>query len=416
MSLASTQADIDAAVASLLSSIDSYQAAYYSTYGTYWQGLVSHTIVPANGTSVAASNLSATPTDQTVTWATFGVTPGTIPAAVQVDVYKKPTGAQGYTKKVLFIYSAGFYSTSTDSGNNPSGNVSWGSTPDATAPANLAAPTYTSISPSSGSTSGGTSITLTVTGAQSGVAVTVGGASCTSVTPSSDGTSITGTTPSGSAGAKDVVITNIDNQSVTAAGAYTYTASTPSFVKYGTGSASSTNDLSLSWTSGSATAGNCLLAIVETNSGVAPTSSSGWTQLQTGLSSTTCWYKIAAGGDSAVWAWGGAAKADKAQGLMIEISGSNASSPIDVSAASTSTYVSPSVTTSTGTLVVSLGGGSSNTAFSTQPSGWTLAVHGSTNNGTGIAYKTFASSGATGTASWNNDGTEIKVFTVAVKP
>lgn len=584
MSLASTQSAIDSALSSTLSSIASAQSTYFGTYGKYWQGLISHVTIPADGSSVAADNTSLTPTDQVVTWSTFGVSPGTIPCALRVDTYKDQDGNHGYTVTKLFIYAGSQYSTTTDSGAEPArvdawdtvpdptpevletysataeahctsgtdntgtgtiawtnpGNITtanttyatiydagvtishyllaktygfaipstavidgilvtyyryaddnnssnriddsivklfysgsavgtsqstssrWGTTPatktfgsstanwgynltptivnDSTFGVGLAAslkdtigyvdyakmtvyytvdaarayPTITSLDVSSGTTSGGTAITITGTGFKNGCTVTFGGDSATSIIVASS-TSITCVTPAHAAGAVDVVITNVDGKAVTSSSAYTYAVSTPSFVKYGSGTASSTSDLSLSWSSGSATAGNLLLAIVKHNSGGSVSSSSGWTQLQSGTNSTTCWYKIAVGGDSAVWTWGGSAKADKAQGIMIELSGSNATTPIDTSAASTSTFTTPSVTTSTATLVVSLGGGDLTTDFATEPSGWTLALHGSTHNGTGIAYKAFGSAGATGTASWNNAGSENKVFTVAVK-
>ena len=587
MSLASTQSAIDSALSSTLSSIASAQTTYFGTYGKYWQGLISHATLPADGNSVAADNTSLTPTDQIIDWATFGVTPGTIPCALRVDTYKDQDGNDGYTVTKIFIYSGSQYSTTTDSGNEPARADAWDTVPDpvpemvetysATAEAyctvgadtsgvgtsswsgatNIyaddtsyasidsagtsstshyllaktfgfavpstavidgveftvrriadsnashdrasdstvkmfysgsavgsnqstgsnwstseeskvfggatstfgysgyltptvvnaatfglglsisieeciaqvdyvkckvyytvdalrATPTITSLDVSSGTTAGGTAITITGTGFKNGCTVTFGGDAATSIVVASS-TSITCVTPAHSAGAVDVVITNTDGKSVTSSGGYTYAVTTPAFVKYGSGTASSTSDLTLSLSSGSATAGNCLLAIIKHNSGGSVSSSSGWTQLQSGTNSTTCWYKIAAGGDSAVWTWGGSAKADKAQGIMIELSGSNASSPIDVSAASTSTFTTPSVTTTTATLVVSLGGGSITTDFETQPSGWTLALHGSTHNGTGIAYKVFSSAGATGTADWNNAGSEVKVFTVAVK-
>lgn len=586
MSLASTQAAIDSAVATLLAAIDTAQTTYYGTYGKYWQGLISHVTIPADGSNVAADNLSATPTDQVTTWDDFmGVNkPGTIPAAVRVDVYKKPDGSWGYKKKVLFIYAGSAYSTVSDPINS-SNNVAWGATADAEQPetysataeayctvgadtsgvgtvswsgatniyaddtsyatydatgvnvtthyllakgfgfavpsmavidgveftvrriaddnashnrandstakmfysgsavgsnqsagaawstseeskvfggststfgysgyltptivnastfglglsidieettasvdyvkckvyytvdALRAAPTITSLDVVTGSTSGGTAVAITGTGFKNGCTVTFDGVAATSIVVASS-TSITCVTPAHASGAVDVVITNVDSRSVTSSSAYTYAVSTPSFVKYGSGTATNTNDLSLSWSSGSATDGNLMIAVIKHNSGSTITSSSGWTQLQSGLNSCTCWYKIRAGSDSAVWDWDGASKADKAQGIMIEISGSNASSPIDTSAASSSTYVSPSVTTSTATLVISLGGGADTGDFATPPSGWTLALHGSTHNGTGIAYKAFASSGATGTASWTSNLAETKIFTVAVK-
>jgi hypothetical protein len=91
----------------------------------------------------------------------------------------------------------------------------------------FAAPTVTSISPNTGSTAGNTSVTLTGTGFQSGATITIGGVSATNVVFMSD-TSIIAKTPSGSAGAKDVVLTNPDSQTGTLTGGFTYTSPPPS--------------------------------------------------------------------------------------------------------------------------------------------------------------------------------------------
>ena len=91
------------------------------------------------------------------------------------------------------------------------------------------APTLTSVSPTSGPTAGGTTITLTGTGFVSGATVRVGGTSATSVTVVS-GTQITARTPAGTAGARDVQVTNPSGQSATRTGAFTYTTSTGGFV------------------------------------------------------------------------------------------------------------------------------------------------------------------------------------------
>ena len=104
------------------------------------------------------------------------------------------------------------------------------------------APSITSVSPTSGTLAGGTSITLTGTGFATGATVTIGGSDCTSVVVVS-ATAITCVTPSGTSGAKDVVVTNLDTQTVTSTGAFTYTApvlsaSTPSIPNTNTGSTS----------------------------------------------------------------------------------------------------------------------------------------------------------------------------------
>jgi hypothetical protein len=84
-----------------------------------------------------------------------------------------------------------------------------------------AAPTLSSVSTTSGTSAGGTSITITGSNFLAGATVTVGGAACTSVTVVS-ATSITCTTPAGTAGAQDVVVTNTDTQSATLSSGFTY--------------------------------------------------------------------------------------------------------------------------------------------------------------------------------------------------
>jgi glucose/arabinose dehydrogenase len=92
-------------------------------------------------------------------------------------------------------------------------------------PPSTPAPSISSVTPSTGTTSGGTRMTITGTGFLSAT-VSLGGAPATSVTLASS-TSITATTPAHAAGAVNVMVTNTDAQSSTLAGAYTYAAPHP---------------------------------------------------------------------------------------------------------------------------------------------------------------------------------------------
>ena len=89
------------------------------------------------------------------------------------------------------------------------------------------APKVSAISPNNGTASGGTTVTITGTGFQSGAAVTIGGTAATGVTVVSS-TSITAKTPAHAAGAADVAVKNTDNQAGGLSGGYTYTSSTGS--------------------------------------------------------------------------------------------------------------------------------------------------------------------------------------------
>ena len=86
-------------------------------------------------------------------------------------------------------------------------------------------PTLTAVSPASGPTTGGTTVTLTGTNFAAGATVTIGGTAATSVVVVS-ATSITAMTPAGAAGARDVRVTLSGGQAATRTGGFTYTAPT----------------------------------------------------------------------------------------------------------------------------------------------------------------------------------------------
>ncbi len=95
-----------------------------------------------------------------------------------------------------------------------------------TQPPPAPAPTVSSITPNTGSTGGGTSVTITGTNFQTGATVRLGGTLATSVNVVNS-TSITAVTPAHSAGAVDLVVTNTDTQSGTLPNGFTYTAPPP---------------------------------------------------------------------------------------------------------------------------------------------------------------------------------------------
>ncbi len=85
----------------------------------------------------------------------------------------------------------------------------------------IVAPTVSSVSPLTGSTTGGTAVTITGTNFAAGATVTFGGTAATNVVVVS-GTQITATTPPGSAGAVTVTVTNPGAQSGSLANGFTY--------------------------------------------------------------------------------------------------------------------------------------------------------------------------------------------------
>ena len=87
-------------------------------------------------------------------------------------------------------------------------------------------PTITSVSPTSGTTTGGTSVTISGANFAPGATVSFGGATAPNVTVA-NASSITATTPAHAAGTVNVVVTNPDHQAATLTNGYTYTAPPP---------------------------------------------------------------------------------------------------------------------------------------------------------------------------------------------
>ena len=108
------------------------------------------------------------------------------------------------------------------------------------------APTVMSVTPPSGDSAGGTSVTITGTGFQTGAAVTFGGSAATGVTAVS-ASEITATTPAHADGAVTVVVTNYDGRSGSKANGFTYTTTPPPMPTGLLAAAASSVSVSLTW-------------------------------------------------------------------------------------------------------------------------------------------------------------------------
>ena len=84
------------------------------------------------------------------------------------------------------------------------------------------APTVSSVTPTSGATTGGTTVTISGASFQAGATATVGGVALTGMTVTS--TTISGTTGAHAAGVASVVVTNPDTQSASCTCTYSYVA------------------------------------------------------------------------------------------------------------------------------------------------------------------------------------------------
>lgn len=89
-----------------------------------------------------------------------------------------------------------------------------------------ASPSIGSVSPATGSTAGGTAVTISGVNFAAGATVSFGGATATSVNVAGS-TTITATTPAHSSGSVGVTVTNTDGQSGTLANGFTYVVASP---------------------------------------------------------------------------------------------------------------------------------------------------------------------------------------------
>ncbi|WP_198134517.1 fibronectin type III domain-containing protein [Geotalea uraniireducens] len=157
----------------------------------------------AGGTSVTISGANFT-SATAVTFGSTNATSYTVNSATQITA-TSPAGSAGTVD--ITVTTAG-------------GTSATGASDQFTY---IAAPTVTSISPTSGPTDGSTSVTITGTNFTGATTVTIGGAAATSVTVV-NATTLTATTPSGTAGVRDVVVTTPGGTG-TGTGLFTYKAS-----------------------------------------------------------------------------------------------------------------------------------------------------------------------------------------------
>jgi hypothetical protein len=183
-------------------------------------------ITPASGTTAGGTVVSITGTGF-VSGATVKIG-GTAATAV---VFVNETTITAATP----AGTSGAMDVTVTNPDTQSGNLPAGFTYIALAPA----PTVTGIAPATGPTAGGTAVTITGTDFAAGATVKIDGVAATGVTVVS-ATSITATTPAGSAGAKDVMVTNPDMQSGTLPGGFTYIAPPPAPTVTGISPASGT--------------------------------------------------------------------------------------------------------------------------------------------------------------------------------
>jgi hypothetical protein len=339
----------------------------------------------AAGSGTSASSGSATTTSANELIFGAGSTTGTAFTAPGPGFNTRIINAYGNLAEDETVSSAGSNAAgATNSGGNW---VMQMATFKATA--STAAPTVTAVSPPSGSTSGGTAATITGTNFAAGASVTFGGTAATNVVVVS-GTSITATTPAHAAGTVNVVVTNSTGQSGTLTNGYTYTASgTIGFVQSSSGpSTIKTGETSVAVAYTNAqTAGNLnVVAVgwgdtVSAISSVTDTKGNTYTRAvgptsNTGLQQSIYYAKnIAAGSNTVTVKFNQAAAYPDVR--ILEYSGLDTSSPLDVTAAAagngTSASSGSATTTSANELIFGAGT-TTGTAFTAAGSGFSKRI------------------------------------------
>ncbi len=253
------------------------------------------------------------------------------------------------------------------------------------------APTVSGISPASGTTAGGTPVTITGTGFLAGAAVSFGGTAATGVTVASS-TSITATAPAHTAGTVSVTVTNTDGQSGPLSNGYTYTSASGggggiAFVQSGSGPntlQAKNTTLSVSYPIAQ-TAGDLNVVVVgwgDVTSSVSMVTDSngniysqaGGTATGSGLRQAIFYAKGIAAGSNAVTVTFNQAAAYPDMRIM-EYSGLDASNPLDAIAAGVgtgTTSTSAAATTAANELIV--GAGTNGNAFSGAGKGFALRL------------------------------------------
>jgi len=241
-----------------------------------------------------------------------------------------------------------------------------------------------SISPTSGTANGGTAVTITGTGFLAGATVSLGGTAATGVTVVSS-TSITATSAAHTAGTVTVVVTNTDGQSGTLTNGYTYTTSTGGSIAFVQVNAVTpqTSSTAVVLSYGVAqTAGNLNIVVVGWNdttstvSSVSDSRGNTYTQAGTTISGTTLrqaiYYakNIAVGSNTVTVAFNQAAAFVDLR--ILEYSGLDTNSPLDVTAGAAGSSISPNsgaaTTTSANELI--FGAGTTGSGFSAAGTGF----------------------------------------------
>lgn len=193
----------------------------------------------------------------------------------------------------------------------------------------------------------------------------------------------------------------------------------PYITRTGEASSSNSSSYNISFTTGGApSAGKIVVIGVVNNSGSALTIS-GFTAVPGNTSSYGVFIKYTGGSEPSSYQinYGGQAKADRSQAVMVEINLAGATQPSNYTSTS-GPNMAATISSAIHSLILSVALDTSlNTTYNTPPSGFTLSIRKSATVGnqmTAIAYKNQSSAGSTGTGAWDSGGGVT--YTVIIGP
>ncbi len=163
---------------------------------------------PSGGTVVTITGTNFSTTGTTQVW--FGSSPATSVTVLNSTTITvvAPGGTLGSTVNVAVTNPSGLSTTSV-------GSFQY-----------VAGPTVSSMTPTTGNSSGGTVVTITGTGFRTGATVLIGSSFLATGVTVVSSTTITATTPAGSGGPLSVRVTNADGQSAVLLNAFVYVSIT----------------------------------------------------------------------------------------------------------------------------------------------------------------------------------------------
>jgi len=114
---------VDTAFASVWSDIQAKQDSYFAANQIYFQGLWTHSNLPADGNAVDPDLLGSHPTNQSATWNDFGSATMNL-AAMKCDQYLGPDGA-GYVASLALMVGSDFWIKSINNGPEDERSIDW---------------------------------------------------------------------------------------------------------------------------------------------------------------------------------------------------------------------------------------------------------------------------------------------------